>query len=70
MTKRQNRSPRSTALFYAGEPVPAGIYRRVDIEHDVVLDQAGFLPASFDGRLTAYRPVESYWLGSPRRRTD
>lgn len=70
MAQGQNRSPLSTALFYAGEPVPAGIYRRVDIEHEVVLDQAGFLPASFDGRIAAYRPVESYWISSPKRRMD
>lgn len=70
MAKRRAFSPRSTALFYSGEPVPAGIYRRVDLNHFVVLDQAGFLPASSNGRLAAYRNVESYWVGSPRLRMD
>jgi hypothetical protein len=44
------------ALWKAGEIVPAGTYARVDNRsyHLVTLEQAGPLPASFDGHTAWY----------------
>lgn len=45
-----------TALFEAGDIVPAGIYMRVDDGsfRRVTLEQRGSLPASFDGHVAEY----------------
>ena len=46
-----------TALFEAGDDVPAGVYTRVDDGsfRRVTLERAGPLPASFDGHVAEYR---------------
>lgn len=43
-------------LWKAGDIVPAGAYARVDDQsyHVVLLEQAGRLPATFDGHLALY----------------
>lgn len=49
-------------LYTAGEPAPAGRYRRVDAPRpDFELPPGGRLPASFDGQVALYvrLPVES-----------
>ncbi len=45
-------------LWKAGEVVPAGAYARVDDRsyHVVILEQAGPLPATFDGHMAHYCP--------------
>lgn len=46
-----------TALYEAGDVVPAGVYARVDDGsfRRVTLERAGPLPASFDGHVAEYR---------------
>lgn len=46
-----------TALYKAGDVVPAGTYMRVDDDsfRQVTLAHRGPLPASFDGHVAAYR---------------
>jgi hypothetical protein len=45
------------ALYEAGDTVPAGIYARVDDGsfRQVILEQRGPLPPSFDGHVAEYR---------------
>jgi hypothetical protein len=44
-------------VWKAGEVVPAGIYVRIDnrSSHQVILEQTGPLPPSFDGQIACYR---------------
>lgn len=46
-----------SALYDAGDAVPAGIYVRVDDGsfRQVILEQRGPLPPSFDGHVAQYR---------------
>lgn len=46
-----------TALYEAGEVVPAGAYMRVDdgMLRQIVLECAGPLPPSYDGHIAWYR---------------
>lgn len=49
-------------LFRAGQIVEAGCYVEVDGIRQVVLEQAGILPASLDGRRALYRRYERAWI--------
>jgi hypothetical protein len=48
-------------IYLAGERVPAGIYREVETEREVRLDQEDYLPASLDGRVASYVRVSYTW---------
>jgi hypothetical protein len=54
-------------FYLAGECVTAGTYRDLETQRQVILDQAGFLPASGDGRVACYvripDPVQSIKSG-------
>jgi hypothetical protein len=41
-------------LYLAGECVAPGIYRRLDTETTIHLEQEDFLPASLDGQVACY----------------
>ncbi len=49
-------------VFSAGQLVPAGTYRLVDSTRMLVLEEPGYLPASFDGRRAEYCRVERPWV--------
>ena len=58
-----------TALFEAGDDVPAGVYTRVDDGsfRRVTLERAGPLPASFDGHVAEYRAAAGACVCERRR---
>lgn len=45
-------------LHLAGESVAAGVYRRLDAETTILLEQADFLPASLDGQVACYIRID------------
>lgn len=49
-------------LFTAGQVVIAGTYLEVDSGRQVILDRAGPLPASFNGRRAFYSRLERPWV--------
>ncbi len=49
-------------LFLAGQIAPAGTYLEVDSNRQVVLDRAGVLPASLNGRRAYYTRLERPWM--------
>lgn len=48
-------------LFLAGELVPPGVYRQIGSDRQVVLETEDYLPASLDGRIACYEPIEHIW---------
>ena len=46
-------------LYVAGQQAPSGLYRDQETLKEVLLDEAGALPASFDGRVAYYERVLS-----------
>ncbi len=48
-------------VFLVGEWVPAGTYRLIDSSKTLILEKAGPLPPSFDGRRAEYCRVERPW---------
>jgi len=53
-------------IYLAGERVPAGRYCEIDTKREVLLDHAGHLPASLDGRVAAYVCIQNHWEHAPR----
>jgi hypothetical protein len=45
----------------AGERVPPGVYRQIGSDRQVVLETEDYLPASLDGRIACYEPIEHTW---------
>ena len=48
-------------LFLAGHKAPAGLYRLVETDHEVRLDQEDDLPATCDGRVAVYEHHIPTW---------
>lgn len=46
-------------LYLAGTAVPAGLYRLVGTSIKILMKNDGPLPASLDGRMACYEPVQA-----------
>lgn len=44
-------------IYLAGQKAPAGTYRQIDCEREVVLDKEDVLPGSLDGKVACYARV-------------
>jgi len=59
MHKQRETDPILGELFLPGKCVAAGIYRQVDSNREVSLEEEGYLPASLDGRVACYARIPS-----------
>lgn len=57
MDRLHETDPLSGELFLAGERVPAGTYRQIGGNREVLLATEDWLPASLDGRVACYERV-------------
>ena len=58
---QREQDPVAGELYFAGERVPAGIYKNTESGRQVCLTQEDFLPASMDGRVACYTRLRFTW---------
>lgn len=56
-----DRDPSQGELFLAGARVPAGTYRQIETNREIVFNTEDYLPGSLDGRVACYERAAGRW---------